>query len=203
MFHEEKDTLDLLGSYSRKKEPIKTYPKEEPKEVIKEKIVYRDMGRIDIKAKTEKKYNNLSYNIKEFEYAGFIDRLLAGILDTIIIYLPIIIIENIIIFTTLKPLSTIILFEIILPFIITIFFWTSKSATPGKLIMNMYIVDEKTGNPIEMAQSIMRYIGYFPAMLIFGLGLIWIAVDQKNQGWHDKIAGTIVIKKKKSKEIEF
>lgn len=200
MFHEEKDTLNLLGSYTSRKESIKTYPKEEQIEAIKEKIVYRNIGTFSTK---KQKNNKIEYDIDKYEYAGFLDRLLATILDSIIIYLPIRIIENIIIFTTLKPISTIILFEIILPLIITIIFWTNKSATPGKLIMNMYIVDERTGQKIDTAQSIIRYIGYLPSAFIFGLGFIWIAVDQKNQGWHDKIAGTIVIKKKKNKEIEF
>lgn len=200
MFHEEKDTLNLLGSYSSRKEPIKTYHKEEkPKEVIREKIVYRDIGTFSTK---QQKNNQKEYDINKYEYAGFWDRLLATILDAIIIYLPIKIIENIIIFTTLRPISTIILFEIFLPLIITIIFWVNKGATPGKLIMNMYIVDEVTGQKINIAQSIMRYIGYIPSTFIFGLGFIWIAVDEKNQGWHDKIGGTIVIKKKKSKEIE-
>lgn len=53
MFHEEKDTLNLLGSYANRKEPIKTYPNEEPREAIKEKIVYRDMGKIHIKPNEE------------------------------------------------------------------------------------------------------------------------------------------------------
>lgn len=48
MFHEEKETLDLLGKYSRKKEPIKIYPKEE-KQQIKEKIIYRTAGQFNTK----------------------------------------------------------------------------------------------------------------------------------------------------------
>jgi len=37
-------------------------------------------------------------------------------------------------------------------------------------------------------------VGYLISALIFYLGFIWIAFDRKKQGWHDKIAGTCVIK---------
>jgi uncharacterized RDD family membrane protein YckC len=31
-------------------------------------------------------------------------------------------------------------------------------------------------------------------MLVFFLGFIWVAFDKRKQGWHDKIAGTVVIR---------
>ena len=53
MFHEEKDTLNMLGKFANIKEPKKEERKEEPKEAIRERIVYRDMGKIHIKPKEE------------------------------------------------------------------------------------------------------------------------------------------------------
>jgi len=203
MFHQEKDTLDLLGKYSQKKEPVKTYPKEE-NVPVKEKIIYRSMGAFTIEPKKSKENREIEENkFENYEYASFIDRSIAAIVDGIILYVPIIMIETSLIFSTKNIFSVTLFFEIILPFIISIIFWTSKGATPGKMIMNMYIVDRKSGEKIETSQAIIRYIGYFPSMLIFGLGLIWVAIDEKNQGWHDKIADTIVIRKKRSKDIEF
>ena len=32
--------------------------------------------------------------------------------------------------------------------------------------------------------------------LPLGLGLIWVGIDPKKQGWHDKLAGTVVIRRK-------
>jgi uncharacterized RDD family membrane protein YckC len=39
-----------------------------------------------------------------------------------------------------------------------------------------------------------RYLGYFVSTIPFGLGLFWIGWDKRKQGWHDKLAGTVVIR---------
>lgn len=41
-----------------------------------------------------------------------------------------------------------------------------------------------------------RYLGYFVSMLFLGLGCIWVAFDSRKQGWHDKLAGTVVVRRK-------
>ncbi len=79
------------------------------------------------------------------------------------------------------------------PALIVIIFWVFKSATPGKLILGLVIVDAKTGNKPTLWQFIFRYLGYFLSS-IFLLGFIWVAFDRRKQGWHDKIAGTVVVK---------
>ena len=56
------------------------------------------------------------------------------------------------------------------------------------------IVDAKTGNKLSVGQAIGRYFAYIPAILPLGLGLIWVGIDKKKQGWHDKLAGTVVIR---------
>jgi uncharacterized RDD family membrane protein YckC len=43
-----------------------------------------------------------------------------------------------------------------------------------------------------------RYFAYFLSTIPLGLGLIWVAFDKRKQGWHDKLAGTVVIKKANS-----
>ena len=81
----------------------------------------------------------------------------------------------------------------IFPLIATVLFWIYKSATPGKMALKFKIVDAKTGSMLTTQQSIVRYIGYYVSLLPFGLGFLWVAWDSKKQGWHDKIAGTIVV----------
>ncbi|MEO8407836.1 MAG: RDD family protein, partial [Oxalobacteraceae bacterium] len=39
--------------------------------------------------------------------------------------------------------------------------------------------------------------GYFVSALPFCLGLIWVGLDKRKQGWHDKLAGTVVVRPKK------
>ena len=82
----------------------------------------------------------------------------------------------------------------ILPFILTLLVWHIWSASPGKILLGLKIVDATTGDKIKPLQSLIRYLGYFPSSLVFGLGLIWVAFDQKKQGWHDKMANTVVNK---------
>ena len=58
--------------------------------------------------------------------------------------------------------------------------------------MDCQVVDAKTGNPISYLQAFIRYVGYYVSILSFGLGFLWVIWDKKNQGFHDKIAGTVV-----------
>jgi uncharacterized RDD family membrane protein YckC len=39
-------------------------------------------------------------------------------------------------------------------------------------------------------------LGYYVSAIPFGLGLLWVGIDPKKQGWHDKLAGTVVIRRK-------
>ncbi len=81
----------------------------------------------------------------------------------------------------------------IFPALAIIVCWYWRSATPGKIVISAQIVDAKTGNKPSFWQSLIRYIGYFISLIPFGFGFLWIAWDDKKQGWHDKIAGTVVI----------
>ena len=82
----------------------------------------------------------------------------------------------------------------IFPFVATVLFWIYKSATPGKMALKARVVDAKTGNTPTIQQSIIRYIGYYISLLPLGLGYFWVAWDKKKQAWHDKLAGTVVIR---------
>lgn len=73
-------------------------------------------------------------------------------------------------------------------------FWIKKQATPGKMFLAMKIVDAKTLKKPTTTQFIIRIFGYIISSLPLFLGIIWIAFDPKKQAWHDKIAGTLVIK---------
>ncbi|MGO2499260.1 MAG: RDD family protein [Vibrio litoralis] len=80
--------------------------------------------------------------------------------------------------------------------IITILFWKFRGATPGKMLIKAQVVDAKTGQRLTTVQSIIRYLGYFVSTFLFMLGFIWVGFDSKKQGFHDKIAGTVVIRPK-------
>ena len=80
-----------------------------------------------------------------------------------------------------------------LPAVITVWCWIKFMATPGKLLMSCHVVDAKTGNRISVLQAILRYFGYIISLLSLCLGFLWIIWDKRKQGFHDKIAGTVVI----------
>ncbi len=134
------------------------------------------------------------------EYVGFRLRFVASIIDSILLMMII------------YPLLTMIygsdygdseqmllgipdlLISWVFPIVATIVFWVSKSATPGKMAVRAKIVDAQTGNLPSVKQSIIRYIGYYISLLPLGLGYLWIIWDSKKQAWHDKLAGTVVVR---------
>lgn len=79
------------------------------------------------------------------------------------------------------------------PLVLVIAVWRLKQTTPGKAIFRCRIVDAATGAAPSIGQCVLRYLGYLPAILPFGLGLLWVAIDPRRQGWHDKLARTVVV----------
>lgn len=84
----------------------------------------------------------------------------------------------------------------VVPAAIVLWFWSSKQATPGKMLIGARIVDARTGAHPSMRQNIVRYLGYFLSTIFFGLGLLWVGFDRRKQGWHDKLAGTVVVRRR-------
>ena len=81
----------------------------------------------------------------------------------------------------------------VFPAVATIWFWVAKQATPGKMVIRAKVVDARTGMVPTTGQYIGRYFAYILSSLPLGLGYIWIAIDDRKQGWHDKLAGTVVV----------
>jgi uncharacterized RDD family membrane protein YckC len=76
--------------------------------------------------------------------------------------------------------------------IATILFWRFRGATPGKMLVKAKIVNAETSAPASTGRLIGRFFAYIVSCF-FMLGFIWIAFDKRKQGWHDKLAGTVVI----------
>jgi uncharacterized RDD family membrane protein YckC len=147
---------------------------------------------------------------EDASYASFGDRFMAFVLDSIV-QLPIVgpflwflLREDIRAFagdplllaekltaSLASPLGRLILYGI--PLIYSVLFWKFKSATPGKLLLDMKIVDATTGGKPSAGRFLLRYIGYIVCALSFCIGFFWIAFDKRRQGWHDKMANTIVV----------
>jgi uncharacterized RDD family membrane protein YckC len=73
-----------------------------------------------------------------------------------------------------------------------VFFWTFTGVTPGKAFMGLRVV-RTNGQNVGLLRSIIRYLGYIIAIVPLGLGFLWIIIDDRRQGWQDKLAGTFVV----------
>jgi uncharacterized RDD family membrane protein YckC len=82
------------------------------------------------------------------------------------------------------------------PAVAVVLFWIYRQATPGKMAISAKIVDAKTGGKPSTGQLIGRYLAYYLSTIPFFLGFIWVAFDARKQGWHDKLAGTLVVRSK-------
>lgn len=141
-------------------------------------------------------------NIDNVEYAGFWIRVGASFIDGLLFAIFTLPITMIVYGDTLWESESMILgpadflINYILPAVVVVLFWLYKSATPGKMIFKLKVVDATTGNVLTVGQAIGRYLAYFLASIPLLLGIIWIAFDKKKQGWHDKLANTVVIREK-------
>ena len=80
-----------------------------------------------------------------------------------------------------------------LALLLTTVLWVRYSGTPGKLLLGCQVVDANTGEPITFKQALIRYLGYYVSLLTLGLGFLWVMWDKRKQGFHDKIANTVVV----------
>ena len=136
----------------------------------------------------------------ELEYVGFWPRVGAAMIDTLLLLV------------ICAPLVTLVygrtywtsdaflqgpadfLINWLLPAIAVLVFWTYRQATPGKIAIAARIFDAETGGKPSTRQLIVRYLGYYVSMLPLMAGIVWVAFDPRKQGWHDKLAGTVVVR---------
>jgi uncharacterized RDD family membrane protein YckC len=72
------------------------------------------------------------------------------------------------------------------------FFWSVAGMTPGKALMGLRVV-RRDGGGLSFFRSLFRLFGYWVSTLLSGLGFLWIAIDNRREAWHDKIARTAII----------
>jgi len=146
------------------------------------------------------------------EYAGFWIRFLALIIDSVILGVVSGIINGVFggiigatFLTSNQPagsaaagmfgfFSAIWLANIVINYAYYVILTGLYGATLGKMVLGLRVVDSN-GQKIGMPKAALREIvGKVISGIVFALGYIWVAFDEKKQGWHDKIAGTYVVK---------
>jgi uncharacterized RDD family membrane protein YckC len=112
--------------------------------------------------------------------AGFWERMAAGFLDVVIVLILSAIVGG-------APLG----FVVALAYFAGM--WTWKGTTVGGIVLKLQVV-RTDGTPLTFVVALVRGLAAaFSAFVLF-LGFLWIAWDRDKQGWHDKIAGTEVIR---------
>jgi len=163
-------------------------------------------------SKQDKTPDNLLGN-----YAGFISRLIAFLIDLAVINLSLLFIGwflgiflsffkqgtvldaslenltyiNYVINLLLNPVF-IALFIFGFIFIYFTFFWSFSGHTPGMALMGLRVVPAH-GGPTSLTRSIFRFFACIPSILSLGIGFLWIIIDDQRQAWQDTLASTFVI----------
>jgi len=72
-------------------------------------------------------------------------------------------------------------------------FWAWKGTTVGGIICQLRVV-RVDGAPLGFPDALVRGLASIFSFVALGLGCLWVLRDQERQAWHDKIAGTYVVK---------
>jgi uncharacterized RDD family membrane protein YckC len=126
------------------------------------------------------------------EYAGFWIRLGAVAIDGIIVFGIAGILSPLI--YLLHHVSPIIGLVNIVPLFYFWLFTGLAGQTPGKMAVGVRVVNSEGAKPGLGIAALREILGKFISFCIILLGFIWIAFDGKKQGWHDRIAGTYVVR---------
>ena len=143
----------------------------------------------------------------EMEYVGFWLRLGATLIDTILLMLitvPMMIAvygPNYLLHDSWLLGPADVMISYVLPAVIQLALWIFLSTTPGKMAVGAIIVDASTGNKPSVGQFIKRCLGYYLSAIPLCLGFICIGFDSRKRGLHDRIAGTVVIKRKAGERV--
>jgi uncharacterized RDD family membrane protein YckC len=125
--------------------------------------------------------------------AGFWIRVLAFIIDSIIVGVVNVIVAAILNQSTTGRSGI----QTLLGIIYFTYFWSASSPWPGQTVGDKLLslrVIRTDGSDLSIVQAFIRYVGLVISFIVIFIGVIWVAFDPNKQGWADKIAGTYVVK---------
>lgn len=141
----------------------------------------------------------------EGRVAGFVTRLMAYLLDLVILVALIalggwlfVLVDDFI--SSFFPedarlLELSVVFVALIPILMISYyvgFWTLTGRTPGKWVLGLRVVGSD-GEPPRFGRSFIRLFGYFVSALALWVGYLWVLVDNDRQAWHDHMARTWVV----------
>lgn len=72
--------------------------------------------------------------------------------------------------------------------------WSRLGASLGQRALGLSVVSAVDGQSITIPRAAARFAGYVVSVIPFAIGLMWVGLDHQKQGWHDRIAGTFVVR---------
>ena len=148
-------------------------------------------------------------------YAGFWIRLVARLLDSLIVGIPLAIIFGVLALaagglaagtnnsdqntqnTAAAAFSGIFILFYLIAIVVSIgywvYFWGTTGSTFGMRVLHLQVVDANTGGPIGIPRALVRWLMTIVNSWACYIGWIWVAFDARKQGWHDKVANSVVL----------
>lgn len=136
----------------------------------------------------------------DLEYVGFWMRVVAALIDTVLLLLVCLPLVSLVYgedyWTSPEMIAgpADFLINWVLPAIAVVLFWIYRQATPGKMAVGARIVDARIGGKPSTGQLVGRYLAYYVSILPLLLGIFWVGWDRRKQGFHDKLANTVVVR---------
>jgi uncharacterized RDD family membrane protein YckC len=136
-------------------------------------------------------------------YGGFWVRLVAFILDAIVLAViitavsPLVSGGSVVSTTTAGGVTvnyTANALGLLIDLIYFVGFWAWRGQSPGMIPFNMRIVMADDGGKVDVVRCLLRYVGLLIGIAVLFLGVIWVGFDRRKPGWHDKIASTVVVR---------
>ena len=126
--------------------------------------------------------------------ASFGQRLVAAIIDTVVIVVPLLILAALA--AAIDPVLAVLVYIVGIVGGIAYYIYFEGGAsgqTFGKKAMNIRVVDFNTGGPIGYGRAFVRYLvkGFLSGNICL-LGYLWMLWDREKQTWHDKAASSVV-----------
>lgn len=133
--------------------------------------------------RVEPREPRFSSGLAAFPRATFLDRAAAFALDCILVAIA----------AEMLDWSR---FEGFYPFLLLVYhilFWTWRGTTLGGIIIGLRVI-RTHGAELRPADAVVRGLSSIFSIAALGIGCFWMLQDPENQTWHDKIAGTLVVK---------
>ncbi len=129
--------------------------------------------------------------------ASIVDGILVGVMVTVVAVALPFLTAGLVVSGAPVLAAVVGLLVIVAAFLVTLgyfpWFWAHGEATPGMRMFRLRLVRDRDGGPLGRGEAILRLVELWISGAVLYLGFVWILVDRRRRGWHDLIAGTVMV----------